>query len=384
MTLTRRIKFSALVSLLALLLLPALQLQYRFVREFDLFGVEEKAQSPSLSWPTWWSGKFQEKFDSWFSEKVGFRTYFIRSENELNLALFGDISSRSPSKIILGRDNYLYERGYISAALKPIKVGKAKLERSADKLKRLQSLLAARGIAFTLLISPNKANIYADHLPERYRLPDPTSPTDRAYFIQFLEERGVNYLDGSEIASQIRQGGLESFAKSGTHWSYATACLVSSRILADFEKQLGKNLVNIDCSDMSNVHQPKNHDTDLANLTNIWSPERYFLDPIPYPRSFGVRDGSEFRPKIIIVGSSFIWPVLYYFDRHKAFWKRSFFYYFRTDFKAPKVSRDNIDRAKLDWESRVFSRNLILLEINESALGQLGWGFVEDALKNLS
>lgn len=37
----------------------------------------------------------------------------------------------------------------------------------------------------------------------------------------------------------------------------------------------------------------------------------------------------------------------------------------------------------LDWERDVFSRDVVILEANESAIGTFGFGFIERALEEL-
>jgi hypothetical protein len=49
----------------------------------------------------------------------------------------------------------------------------------------------------------------------------------------------------------------------------------------------------------------------------------------------------------------------------------------------PDNVRREIVTSTLNWERNVFSKDVIIIEANETGLGKIGFGFVEDALKAL-
>jgi len=363
--------------------LPLFQRQSSFFAENKLSGIEENTLKPDFSLQSFWDGEFQKKYQSWFNENVGFRGALIRSENQLNLSFFKDISSRSPSRINLGQAGYLFERSYLQSYQQPDSTRNEKLLTIVERTKKLQELLSQRGIAFLLLISPSKAELYPEKLP-RYIAEAVRNPqSDYTVFTEALQAVGVHTLDGYALLKSIKDStGYPVFPKSGTHWSYYATCLVTNRMVELLEQQLKEKLIKVDCSNLVWSDQPRLHDKDLAELINVWDPSSTF-ERLPYPRSKSIRSGGEFRPKIIIVGSSFIWPILHYLDRHKIFVRRDFYYYFRTNHSSPPPKQTPIDPASLDWEQKVFSRKAIIIEINQAALSQTGFGFIEHALAAL-
>jgi hypothetical protein len=378
------IRSTFLASLFIALAAPLLQRELDLFQESELRGIEESTKLPELSLRSFWDGEFQKNYQSWFNENIGFRGALIRTENQLNFSLFRDISSRSPSKISLGKEDYLFERSYLQAYKEADSIRDEDLRNLAVRLKRLQDRLSARGIAFLLLISPSKPELYSDKLPRHIALRGEELKTDYKTFLQELTANGVRTLDAPRLLSAERAAtGYPVFPKSGTHWSYYASCLITNLILKEIEEQLQKKLIKIDCSSLEWDDRPRLHDKDLAELINVWDPSPTF-EKMPYPRSRSVRDGSEERPKAIIIGSSFVWPLLYYFDRHKIFSRRDFYYYFKTNHTWPPKAPVPIDPQTIDWEGKVFSRKAIVIEINQAVVNQAGFGFIDQALDRLN
>ena len=60
-----------------------------------------------------------------------------------------------------------------------------------------------------------------------------------------------------------------------------------------------------------------------------------------------------------------------------------FAYYFNSNIKYPEMKKTPIVREKFNWRKKVLNRDAVFIEINESAIPQIGFGFIEAALSGL-
>ena len=157
-----------LAILLLLLLAPGLQMQFKFLPEKHLSGKTFKAGLPELELSWILKGEYQSKVETWLKTKLGFRGKLVRTDNQLNYWLFGLMSSRSHTPLILGEDDFLFEKSYIDFynRLSPAKEGV--LEVVAANLAELKGLLAKKGIPLLIVISPSKAEVYPEKLPKKH------------------------------------------------------------------------------------------------------------------------------------------------------------------------------------------------------------------------
>jgi hypothetical protein len=71
-------------------------------------------------------------------------------------------------------------------------------------------------------------------------------------------------------------------------------------------------------------------------------------------------------------------------DKRKIFSFRDLFYYFRRSDQVPRGRKfEPLDMGKFDWEKEVLANDMIIIEANEAAIGNLGFGFVQAALNYL-
>ncbi|MCF8299042.1 MAG: hypothetical protein K9J13_15950, partial [Saprospiraceae bacterium] len=70
--------------IILLLILPFFQEQTSFFKIKELKGSFEKDSLPELNIKDYYSGKFQENFNNYLEENIGFRPFFIRVNNQID------------------------------------------------------------------------------------------------------------------------------------------------------------------------------------------------------------------------------------------------------------------------------------------------------------
>jgi hypothetical protein len=381
----QRLAIALLATTYLLCWAPLLQRALRPFREVRLDGVERPTPRPDPSLAGFMSGRFQRQFEDWFDEGLGFRGALVRSENQLNLTLFGELSSRTPSRLVLGRHRQIFERRYLRDQNREQLAPPETIRERARQLRRLQERLAERDIAFLVLTSPSKAAFVADDIPLRLRRAERwTLPRNVDRFVAALARMGVNHFDARAwLAGPGALRGRPVFPSSGTHWSGRQAFRVAGETLRRIEALVGRDLPVLRLQGETATARPRRPDADLARLANVWDTGSLFAPTYHYPR--WIPEAASARPvSLLAVGGSFALGPLAFLHAGGAAKPLTFFWYYtkQTDDADPDHLRP-LDRRSIDWEREVFSRDVVLIEVNAAEADDAGFGFAADALAHL-
>src|SRR3990172_236261 len=160
------------------IVLIVLQTHLKPVKDMILSGAEKKAAILKPSLTDLFKGKFQNSVEQWLKQNIGFRGFFVKFDNQINYSLFDEFSRNHPRKIILGKNKYLYEESYIDSYNRISPMPPGELEDKTASLKKLQDQLLKRNVRLLLMITPSKATVYPEYIPERYILRDNLSRQD--------------------------------------------------------------------------------------------------------------------------------------------------------------------------------------------------------------
>lgn len=370
---------------LFLIITPVIEARFHFFEEVELKGIEKTEGRPHWQWQNWLKGNFQTDFENWFGSRIGFRGFLVKTNNQLNFSIFKEVNSSSNVHLVLGKENWLYEKGYLDSYNNRDLVDNIFLQEKVRQLKILQDKLLEKRINFLLLISPNKAVIYPEFLPDNlidYKAIFNESNYER--LVKLLNQNQVNYFDSVGYLLRLKnQYPFTLFVKGGTHWDYFGACKVSSELINKAEQISKKDLINISCEPTTVDQKPTGKDLDLADLTNIWT-EEVFAGDTPHPYYSNNKKGQEFLPKVLLVGDSFSWQILEIMESQKVYKERDFLYYNESDYHYPDNISQSVKKTEWDWNKIILNKNLVILEINQSGLAYPDFGFPEEALKFLN
>ncbi len=117
----------------------------------------------SFSWPSWWDGSYSGLRTEWINENFGFRNYLVCFTNQIKFSIF---KKSNTNDFIIGKNNYLYQLGYIEQYTGKLYQGRKTLEDSVKKIKQLQEELIKRNKHFLIVMAPSKARVYPEYLPD--------------------------------------------------------------------------------------------------------------------------------------------------------------------------------------------------------------------------
>ncbi len=163
-----------------------------------------------------------------FADRFPLRETLIRAGNRLGLAVFGE--SPIPG-VVVGRQGWLYYslEHALDDALNVMNLPPALQDDMVRVLAERRDRLAARGIAFYVLIPPDKHTVYPEFLPASVRRLRPLSRLD--ILAQRLARAGIAVVDvRGELAraKAVRR----AYWKTDTHWNDWGA-FVAARTLVD-------------------------------------------------------------------------------------------------------------------------------------------------------
>ncbi|MCB0339970.1 MAG: hypothetical protein KDD53_10215 [Bdellovibrionales bacterium] len=349
-----------------------------------LEGVVVKDSKSRFTWTNLVEGKFQRRFEQNLKHISGLQPLLVRTDNQLNYSFFHQISTSYEGKVVAGNGNELIEKAYLSQANKLDAVDLNKLKQKVKSLKFLQDELSRRGVAFLLLISPNKPTLYPEIIPAGYRVENRDSRLSRhELMIPLLVEERVNFIDGPKLFDDIKRSDVRLFASSGTHWNEYGSCIIADVLRERVEALLDKKLSKFSCRYVGNRAVPIAQDRDLTEIANLWFPEMTYSQN-PRPENLLLEKGEKPAPNVVWVGTSFSWGPFRFLDKHHVFNSREMYYYFKRRDSYPSGLSRSVVKEKIDWESEVFNKDIVIFEVNEAFLHRAGYGFDKFANRHIS
>ncbi len=387
----RCLKYIYLLFLFLLLYLPLVQMKFSMVSTPPLMGIR---QSDLESWPSVnlssiFSGSFQTKFERWFSQNFGFRNHLIKTHNQILYSLLKESpTSGAGEGLILGEEKQIYGiddiRSYIQLS-QPFAWDK--MDAIGSALAELQGLLRNRGITFIVLLTPNKASLYPEYMPRSLRHISKYGENENYnIYRDTLIKYKINTVDGVQILKSIKEDSVYPlFPRGGFHWNDLGAFYVLQKLMAKIEELTTQRLVHLTLNGIHVDHNAHGSDMDAGHTLNLWFPPVDFLCPrILLTR---VEAPNSFKPRILFEGGSYNWILLGLLQKFKIPSELSGLFYYTSYINYQEPKPDNRLIERIDWESEIFSRDVIIFEINPirytDKVGELGQGFIQDTLVKL-
>ena len=381
-----------LSSLLVLLLfLPLLQWLFSPLPEVPVFNYFTDKTAPKFSIAAFAEETFQKGVEPWFRNNCGLTGVFIRTANQLNYSLFKQVSGGYRASILLGKEGALYQRLYLDDLNGVHRTTDRNLRKVADHLARFRDYLQAHGKGFLVLMSANKLALYPEWLADRHRLRrQAPKPRGGEFMRALLAERNIELVDAYEIlASQKAKAEYSLFPKAGSHWNSVANCLITQELLEKMGQQLNSEVRKLACGGIKEVrHKPRWVDRDLATAINVWDASDSYSDT-PYILSSSNIEAPVFQPRVLFVGTSFLWAIMELLEQHQVYQYRDMYYYGKTNHFYRGARQGDARKGKkevdynVDWLEKVLDYDLVVFEANEAIVERLGFDFVLSFIRQL-
>jgi hypothetical protein len=336
--------------------------------ERRLGGTERPAPFPEARLNSWFEGNFQTDFEKWLQQVYYLRKPLVRTANQIDFSLFSEIPFKESHQIILGKENTLYQAPYIDAHFGRDVLPESQLAEFAAGLGRLQNHLEGHGVRFLFFITPSKASIEPDFIPDHLTVRSKgPARTNYEMLRPLLDRHGVHTLDGHALTASLKKvSGYPVFPKGGVHWNHYASFRVTQELVTKLEALLGRKMINLKLEGVTWERRSTGSDVDLARLANLWRPSVFYTSN-PYPKVLREIPPEAVRPSVLLVGGSFLDLPVHWLRENGVL---------REDTDYDFYLKKNKGRIE-DLRREVLTRDAVILETNEAAIGFRGHGLIE-------
>lgn len=345
-------------------------------QRFDLYGTSASSQTVTIDSGIM-DGTWQSEAESVFNDKLVLRSWLIPIHNQITYSVF----HTSPhDNIVLGKENYLYEENYILKELQIIPpVSDKEMDQLAAKLSLLQDRLASQGKNLFLFITPSKAHIYSEYIPELYLSlsPQPLDTSSYEKLLLYLEKYSLHYYDSVPFVLATRDSTeYPAYTTTGVHWSQVKGFAVIQELAAAMKEQLNVNLPEFELS-WSITPKAIGLDRDAEDLLNLFSaqPNTYYAPGVT------ITDAEKDNISILARGGSFMSATVYNMIDFDFF---SSSYYMENTLLIDNGEISYFTSyEELPIAEQLELADIVLLEVNEEAIEDMSFGFIDYLLENV-
>jgi len=331
-----------------------------------LFSVRPPLALPALTFRSWTSGEFQRGFEPWLAAVLEPRGWVVRLVDQLYYTVFR--KSVSDTELVIGRDAHLYGLGYIRSYCEPHRPDLvAHVQRLTSALAELREALSRRGRGVVLVLSPSKAAVMPEFLPDD-RCPGAVDARrDADMLVQGLRGAGLAVVDGPSLVRDMKASDpIAPFPRGGLHWSLLAGKRVGSVMLQDLGRASAADLGGFTVA-LPHWHAaPDPKDADLARLLNVWRTPLDFETGQAEVQCRPTEQGR--RTTLIAVGGSFLSALLE--PAHDCgLFEQIVHYFYYTQFRLRYPSElSPVVRAEVPWRRLLLEQSALVVELNESLI----------------
>lgn len=346
-----------------------------------LSGVTSTATIQPFSIHSVMDGSYQSSLNSWVENNFPGRKALIKLRSQLLFSL----GKESPNNnVIIGKDNYLFESGYILTELGISRATEPEyFQNLLNKLERLDQILKENGKELYLFITPSKAHFFRDKIPDLYLKCAQiiSEPNDYTQFLEYLQKTDLHYFDSRSYIESL-QGediGAPTYYPTGTHWSSSYGYR-AAKAFSEYISDKGKwPLAKIEITE-SPCESPVWPDADLYQSLNLIAAPNHVQY---YQNVITVIEEGE-HPNVFVRGGSFLSQSINGLIQAGLFGKDVHFennYYFLDRYSKTKILSAFTSYDEFpEMPGLLAQSDILILEVNENAIQRMSFGFIDYVL----
>ncbi len=360
------------------LLLPFLQQQLSIYTSKPLTGEFIPAEKIAFSAASWFEGDFQNAYDKYYEENIGFRNPLIRLYNQVDFSLFNVAHG---GDIVVGKKGYLFQTQYLTAHAGKDFIGEKEINKRMEHIKFVNSRLKEFGVTLIVAFAPTKADFFEEYIPSYFEQ-NGSAPTNYNSYRKKLLETNVSFIDFNDYFLKLKKASpYPLFPKQGIHWSQYGMYLAVDSLLKFIEARKGIDLNDLYCDGFDESYELKSTDYDLGDLCNVISNMSHY--EMTYPILRFENNPLKRKPNVLTIGDSFNWNIINSGVPGNIF-SGSNFWYYNHDVYADWLPQKKIINLST-FMDEVKRQDVVIVLQTESNLNNIGLGFFEatfDMLKD--
>lgn len=311
--------------LFLVLFVPFLQHCLVFVDTSKLKGAIIYAPDVTFSYAKWWDGSYQTEKANFLNERMGFRRELVQLNNQIDFDLFENLHLNT---VIYGKDGYLLSDAYIYEYNGLYREPDSNIRKELVKLKYIQDTLERLGKTVLFVEAASKCDYYPEKFPNVKLYTHHFGVSNYTRHVQTEDSLKIHHIDMNAWFKSMKGNNSQCpvFSKHGIHWTMYGSLLVADTLIKYIDRVRNIQLPSLQIKQMKYSDTPRYSDGDIAVSTNLIFPLK--SEKLCYPEYTFVNDGTRSMPKMIFIGDSFLWSLLYnnFYSAVSKDWE--FWYYF--------------------------------------------------------
>ncbi len=364
-----KVKSILLLIILMFLVAPFFQAKFHIVKLTPLKGAITEPENKYINIKDWFSGTYQEQKEKYLNESFGFRSLFIRINNQIAFSLFNKAKANG---VIIGKHNYLYEENYIKAYYGSDFIGADSITHRMERLKFIEDTLITLQKDLILVFAPGKGSFYPEYIPNKFKIKKST--TNYELHVKLAEEMGLKFIDFNKYFIEHKYTSkYPLYPQYGIHWSYYGMCLAADSIVRYIEKVRHIDMPNFYWNDVD-LGAPRETDYDIADGMNIKFKLKSFK--MAYPNVQYESDSGKVKVSALVISDSFYWGMFSSGIFARSFSSNHFWFYNKQVYTAGVDSES--ETSLLDLKEEIAKHDVIIIMATDATLPGFGWGFIEN------
>ncbi|HBS87288.1 MAG: hypothetical protein A2W91_03640 [Bacteroidetes bacterium GWF2_38_335] len=336
-----------------------------FVR--SLKGYITVLEKPKFDFIFWFDKSYQEKTDAYLNQEFGFRNWYVRLNNQIYFDFYNQAKA---NRVVVGKENFVYEKEYIYAYYGYDFIGEDKIKEKVYKLKMLRDTLNAMNKQLMIVMAPGKATFYPEYIPDRYVRKSDT--TNGMIYEKFFKVYGLPYINFNSHFLKIKNSApYKLFPKGGIHWSNYGEYYALDSMVNFMNKNFNYNMPEISFGKIE-LSTAKKRDGDLEEGMNLIFP--FSNEILAYPELI-IDEKNKTKPNAIVISDSFYWGIYGDGVSSKIFNYNTFWFYYKQFI----YGWDYKTRADINLKEEIKKTDIIILMASEHNIMDLGRDFINEA-----
>ena len=336
---------------------------------YQLKGAYTSPSNATFSKSDWIEGLYQEKKEAYLNAEFSLRDLFVRLNNQIAFSLF---SKAKANGVIIGKENYLYEKSYIDAYFGRDYIGNDSILHIADKLKYVSDTLRKLNKQIIVVLAPGKASFYPEYIPDN--LVSHKETTNYDGLSAGFKKNNINVIDFYKWFNANRATSkYPLYSKQGVHWSTYGVALAGDSLIKYIEY-----IRNIDLPDFSIdkvlVDNAYGDDIDIYEGMNILSNIEGFK--MGYPQMKASDTNGKTKPKVLVIADSYYWGMSNM--GISTCFENGHFWYYNKQVYPESATKETLTETQ-DFKTVVDNNDVMIILSTEANLKNIGWGFIDRA-----
>lgn len=366
-----KLKHIIFVFIVLILVFPVLQKQFGIFKIPPLEGAYTNTEKSKLSASSWFNSSFQNNYNNYLEENIGFRSMLVRINNQIDYSIFNQANA---NRIIVGKNRHKYDERYIDAYFGNDYLWDDFYLEKLRKLKCLQDTLKKLNIDLIVIYEPGKARIVKDAIPDRY-FKFPKKNSSYEYIIEKSDSLNIDYVNFNTYFEKVNDTtSIPLYPEYGIHWNSYCVCLTADSLVRYMEKLQNIELPDFVWDTIEYSGKLRNQDYDIGESMNLLWETDHLEMPYPVIKIQNIPD--SLKPKVLIVADSYYFNILYEQIPNKIF-NNEFWYYNQTRYLNGIKQDSKVQDIR--FQEVVESKDFILFMTTELTHYDFGWSFIEEA-----